>query len=161
SSLLSSYLATPAAASTAAIAAAEDARFTAALNWLLVNYAFCKSAFMGKGGVISLIDGEMGSIKSLDTFMRPYAVKDGRKTISVVERWTEHPLRVHIDKIQSRSDRLRPTFEEEGLHIYNRYWPPAHSKSGGEIETFKTFFARLFPNDTEREWMWNYLAHKT
>jgi len=157
--LLSSYLAAPTSASAAAITAAENARFTAALNWLLVNYAFCKSAFMGKGGVISLVDGELGSIASLDTFMRPYAVKEGHKTISVVDRWTEHPLRVHIDKIQTRSDRPRPTFEEEGLHIYNRYWPPAHP-SGGEIETFKAFFARFIPNDTEREWMWNYLAHK-
>jgi hypothetical protein len=160
SALLSNYLATPASASAAAIEAAENARFTAALNWLLTNYAFCKSAFKGKGGVIALVDGELGSISSLDTFMRPYAVKDGRKTISVVESWTEHPLRVHIDRIQTRSDRPRPTFEEEGLHIYNRYWPPAHPTSGGELETFRAFFARLFPNDTEREWMWNYLAHK-
>src|SRR5262249_17238573 len=160
SSLLSDYLAAPASASAAAIEAAENARFAAALNWMLVNYAFCKSAFMGKGGVISLVDGEIGSIASLRIFMRPYAIKDGRKTISVVDAWTEHPLRVHIDKIQTRSDRLRPTFEEEGLHIYNRYWPPAHPKSGGEIETFKTFFKRLIPDDTEREWFWNYLAHK-
>jgi hypothetical protein len=115
---------------------------------------------MGKGGVISLVDGEIGSIASLRIFMRPYAVKDGRKTISVVDAWTEHPLRVHIDKIQTRFDRLRPTFEEESVHVYNRYWPPAHPTSGGEIETFKTFFARLIPNATEREWMWNYLAHK-
>jgi len=160
SALLSNYLAAPASASTAAIEAAENARFTAALNWLLVNYAFCKSAFMGKGGVISLVDGEKGSIKSLDVFMRPYAVKDGRKTVSVVDAWAEHPLRVHIDKIQTRFDRPRPTFEEDGLHVYNRYWPPAHPASGGEIETFKTFFARLIPSDIEREWMWNYLAHK-
>jgi hypothetical protein len=110
SSLLSNYLAMPASASAAAIEAAENARFTAALNWLLVNYAFCKSAFMGKGGVISLVDGEMGSIKSLDIFMRPYAVRDGRKTVSVVDAWTEHSLRVHIDKIQTRSDQPRPTF---------------------------------------------------
>src|SRR5262249_6230119 len=45
--------------------------------------------------------------------------------------------------------------------IYNRYWPPAHPKSGGEIDTFKTFFTRLFPDQAEREWLWNYFAHKT
>jgi hypothetical protein len=161
SPLLSNYLAAPTSASTAAITAAENARFTAALNWLLVNYAFCKSAFMGKSGVISLVDGELGSITGLDIFMRPYAVKEGSKTISVVDKWTEHPLRVHVDKIQTRSDRPRPTFEEEGLHVYNRYWPPVHPTRGGEIKTFEAFFARLVPDDTEREWMWNYLAHKT
>jgi len=160
SSLLSNYVATPASTSAAAIEAAENARFTAALNWMLVNYAFCKSAFMGKGGVISLVDGEMGSIASLRVFMRPYAIRDGRKTISVVDVWTEHPLRAHIDKIQTRSDRPRPTFEEDGMIVYNRYWPPAHPTGGGEIKTFEAFFARLVPDDTEREWMWNYLAHK-
>jgi len=148
SALLSDYLAAPASTSSAAIVAAENARFTAALNWTLVNYAFCKSAFMGKGGVISLVDGEKGSLGSLDVFMRLYAVKDGHKTISVVDRWIEHSLRVHVDKIQTRPDRPRPTFEEEGLHIYNRYWPPAHPTSGGEIETFEAFFARLIPDDT-------------
>jgi len=158
--LLSNYLATPASSSAAAIEAAENARFTAALNWMLVNYAVCKSAFAGKGGVISLVDGEVGSLQSLDVFMRPYAIKEGRKTISVVDEWTEHPLRVHVDKIQTRPDQPRPTFEEKGLHIYNRYWPPAHPTSGGELKTFEAFFARLIPDDTEREWMWNYLAHK-
>jgi hypothetical protein len=164
-SLLSSYGIAPATASVAAIEAAENARFTAALNWTLVNYAFCKSAFIGKGGVISLVDGEMGSLASLKGFMQPYALvregpKGGTKIVSVVNEWMAHPLRAHIDKIQTRADRLRPTFEEEGLHIYNRYWPPAHPASGGEIETFKAFLARLVPDDTEQKWFWNYLAHK-
>jgi hypothetical protein len=42
----------------------------------------------------------------------------------------------------------------------NRYWPPAHATSGGKIETIKAFFARLFPDEKERAWFWNYLAHK-
>jgi len=149
----------------AAVEAAQRACFAAALDWLLVNYAFCKSAFMGKGGIISLVDGEMGSLVSLRGFMQPYAFvsegpRGGRKTISVVDDWMKHPLRAHIDKVQARSDRPRPTFEEEGVTVYNRYWPPTHPTSGGEIETFETFFARLVPNDTERAWFWNYLAHK-
>jgi len=151
--------------SLAAVEAAQKACFVAALDWLLVNYAFCKSAFMGKGGVISLVDGEMGSLASLRGFMQPYAFmsegpKHGIKIASVVDDWMRHPLRVHIDKVQTRFDQMRPTFEEDGVTVYNRYWPPAHPTSGGEIKTFEAFFARLIPNDTEREWMWNYLAHK-
>src|SRR5262245_34243564 len=91
--------------------AEEEARkacFVAALDWLLVNYAFCKSAFMGKGGVISLVDGEMGSLASLRGFMQPYALvcegpRGGTKIVSVVDDWMRHPLRAHIDKIQTRS----------------------------------------------------------
>jgi hypothetical protein len=149
-----------------AVEAAQTACFAAALDWLLVNYAFCKSAFMGKGGIISLVDGEMGSLASLRGFMQPYALvsegpRGGTKIMSVVDDWMRHPLRAHIDKIQTRSDRPRPTFEEEGLSVYNRYWPPAHPTSGGEIETFKAFFARLVPDGTERAWLWNWLAYKT
>jgi hypothetical protein len=132
---------------------------------MLVNYAYCKSAFMGKGGIISLVDGEMGSIASLRGFMQPYALveagpRGGIKIRSVVDDWMKHPLRAHIDKIQTRPDRPRPTFVEDGLTIFNRYWPPAHPTSGGEIETFKTFFAHLVPDEKERTWFWNYLAHK-
>ena len=148
-----------------AIEAAQKASFAAALDWMLINYAFCMSAFMGKGGIISLVDGEMGSLTSLRGFMQPYALvsegpRGGTKIASVVDDWMRHPLRAHIDKIQTRFDRPRPTFEEEGVVVYNRYWPPTHPTSGGEIKTFKAFFARLVPNDTEREWFWNYLAHK-
>jgi hypothetical protein len=71
-----------------------------------------------------------------------------------------HPQRAQIDKIETRSDKPRPTFEEDGVTVYNRYWPPAHPTSGGEIETLKTFFTRLFPDDAERAWLWNYFAHK-
>jgi hypothetical protein len=145
---------------------AQLACFPAALDWMLVNYAYCKSAFMGKGGAISLVDGELGSIASLRGFMQPYTIveegpRGGLKKTSVVDAWMTHPLRAHIDKIQTRPDRLRPTFTEDGLIVFNRYWPPAHPTSGGELETCKTFLARLVPDAAEREWIWNYFAHKT
>ena len=145
--------------------AARKACFMAALDWMLVNYAFCKSAFMGKGGIVSLVDGEMGTIASLRGYMQPYAIKEegprgGIKIRSVVDTWMQHPLRAHIDKIQTLFDKPRPTFEEDGLTILNRYWPPAHPISGGEIETFKNFFARLVPDVEERAWFWNWLSHK-
>jgi hypothetical protein len=160
---LPNYAALPAGC---AVEAAQKGCFMAALDWTLVNYAYCKSAFIGKGGIISLVDGEMGSIASLRGFMQPYALlsegkRGGIKVRSAVDDWMKHPQRAHIDKVQTRSDRPRPTFEENGLTVFNRYWPPAHPKSGGEIETFKTFLARLFPDETEWAWMWNYLAHKT
>jgi uncharacterized protein DUF5906 len=151
--------------SPAAVEVAQKACFAGALDWLLVNYAYYSGAFMGKGGVISLVDGELRSIASLRGFMQPYALvcegpRGGTKIVSVVDDWMRHPLRVHIDKMETRFDRMRPTFVEDGLTVFNRYWPPAHLTSGGELETFEAFFARLIPSDTEREWVWNYLAHK-
>jgi hypothetical protein len=145
--------------------AAQEACFPAALDWMLVNYAYYTDAFMGKGGIISLVDGKIGTIASLRGFMQPYTIveegpRGGLKKTSVVDAWMTHPQRAQIDKIETRSDKPRPTFEEDGVTVYNRYWPPAHPTSGGEIETFKTFFARLFPDDAERAWLWNYFVHK-
>jgi hypothetical protein len=158
---LPNYAALPANA----VEAAQKACFAAALDWMLVNYAYCKSAFMGKGGIISLVDGELSSLASLRGFMQPYALtsvgpKGGIKTRSVVNDWMKHPLRVHIDKIQTRPDRPRPTFEEDGLNVLNRYWPPTHPTGGGEIESFQIFLARLVPDEAEQAWLWNWLAHK-
>ena len=145
--------------------AKQVACFPAAVDWMLVNYAYYTDAFMGKGGIISLVDGKIGTIASLRGFMQPYTIveegpRGGLKKTSVVDVWMMHPQRAQIDKVQTRPDRPRPTFTEDGLTVYNRYWPPAHPTSGGEIETFKTFFAGLVPEEAEREWFWNYLAHK-
>ena len=146
--------------------AARAAAFATAIDWLLVNYAYYKNAFMGRGGVISLVDGEIGSVASLRGLMEPYAIlsvgpKGGIKTLSVVNVWMMHAQRVQIDATQTRSDRPRPTFAEEGHHVFNRYRPPAHPTEGGDIALFEAFLARLFPDDAERTWLWNYLAHKT
>ena len=101
--------------------AAQKTCFPAALDWLLVNYAYYTGAFIAKGGVISLVDGEICTIASLRSFMQPYAIveegpRGGLKKISVVDAWMSHPLRAQIDKVQTRPDRPRPTFEEDGLY---------------------------------------------
>jgi hypothetical protein len=145
--------------------AAQEACFPGALDWMLVNYAYYADAFMGKGGIISLVDGKIGTIASLRGFMQPYVVvsegdRGGIKKTSVVDAWMSHPLRAHIDAVQTRSDQPRPTFEEDGVTVFNRYWPPTHPTSGGEIAPFESFLARLFPDEVERRWFWNWLAHK-
>jgi hypothetical protein len=145
--------------------AAQKASFAAALDWMLVNYAYYSGAFMGKGGIISLVDGELRSIASLRGFMQPYAIeyegpRGGIHMLAIVDAWMKHRARAHIDGIQTRPDKPRPTFGEDGVTIFNRYWPPAHPRSAGEIESFKSFFARLIPDDAEGTWMWHWLAHK-
>ena len=144
---------------------AQLACFPAALDWMLVNHAYYTDAFMGKGGIISLVDGKMGTVASLRGFMQPYTIveqgpRGGLKKTSVVDTWMTHPLRANIDAIQARSDKPRPAFMEDGLIVYNRYWPPAHPAEGGDLAPFEAFFARLFPDDAERKWCWHWLAHK-
>src|SRR5262245_42291992 len=146
--------------------AAQRAFLAQVVTWMLANFAYCKNANMGKGAIVSLVDGGMVSIAALRSEMQPYALveegpRGGTKITSVVDVWMMQPQRARIDSLQTRFDQPRPTFEEDGYVIYNRYRPPVHPAGGGEIETFKAFFARLIPDTTEREWFWNYLAHKT
>ena len=87
---------------------AQQACFPAALDWMLVNYAYYTGAFMGKGGIISLVDGEICTIASLRGFMQPYTIveegpRGGLKKTSVVDVWMTHPLRAQIDAIQCPS----------------------------------------------------------
>ena len=70
--------------------AAQETCFPAALDWLLVNYAYYTGAFMGKGGIISLVDGEIYAIASLRSFMHPYTIveegpRGGLKKTTVVD----------------------------------------------------------------------------
>ncbi len=56
------------------MAEAQKACFPGALDWMLVNYAYYADAFMGKGGIISLVDGKMLTIASMRALMQPYAI---------------------------------------------------------------------------------------
>jgi hypothetical protein len=145
--------------------AARKAFFASVVDWMLVNYAYCKSAFMGKGGVVSLVSGELGTIAGMKGFMQPYALLDigprnGIKTQSVVDTWMMHPQRIYVDAIRTRFDMPRPTFTEDGCHFFNRYRPPAHPTTGGDTAMFRTFLAHLLPEETERRWYLHRLAHK-
>jgi hypothetical protein len=145
--------------------AARKACFATAVNWTLVNYAYYQHAFMGRGGVISLVDGAISSIAALRGLLQPYALvsagpRGGIKTTSVADVWMMHQERMQIDAIQTHSEQPRPIFTENGYVIFNRYRPPAHPAAGGSIAAFETFFARLIPDAAERAWFWHWLAHK-
>jgi hypothetical protein len=146
--------------------AAQKAAFATAVDWLLVNYAYREGAFMGKGGAISLVDGEIITLADLRGRMAPWELliigpRGGIKTRSPVDDWRTARARRSIRREEMRPDRPRPTFTEDGYHIFNRYRPPVHPVEGGDLAAFEAFFARLFPDDAERMWCWHWLAHKT
>jgi hypothetical protein len=145
--------------------AVQEAICTTVVDWMLVNYAYREGAFISKGGAISLVDGEIISLADLRGRMAPWALMEvgprgGIKMHSPVDDWLRATARLSIRREEMRPDRSRPIFCEDGYAIFNRYRPPAHPASGGEIETFKIFFARLIPDAAERNWYWHWLAHK-
>jgi hypothetical protein len=136
-----------------------------AQDWLLVNWAYREGAFRGKGGAISLVDGEVIQMTDLRERMAPWDLrsigpKGGKHSDSPVSAWRASPFRLSIRREEMRPGMPRPVFEEDGYKIFNRYRPPAHPTEGGDIAPFLEFFGRLYPVDEERAWMWNYLAHK-
>ena len=65
---------------------------------MLVNYAYLQGAFMGKGGTISLVDGEIVSLPSLRGLMQPYTLVEAARGAGSRRRppskiWMTHPLR--------------------------------------------------------------------
>ena len=134
--------------------------------WLLVNWAYREGAFSGRTpGAISLVDGEVVSLAELKGRMDPWSLasigpRDAIKSRSPVEDWRRSKVRRPIRRSEMRPDQPRPTFEEDGYAVFNRYRPPVHPASGGDIAAFEAFFARLVPDEVERTWMWHWLAHK-
>jgi hypothetical protein len=147
--------------------AARLKHFEDVVTWMLANYAYREGAFVSKGGAISLVDGEIIALADLRGRMAPWALihvgpRGGIKVRSPVEDWmlADAEARRSIRREETRPDRPRPTFVENGYAIFNRYRPPAHPARGGEIEAFEEFFAHLVPDETERKWLWHWLAHK-
>jgi hypothetical protein len=145
--------------------AIQEAVFAKVVDWMLVNYAYREGAFMGKGGIISLVDGEVFSFADLRGRMAPWELMEvgprgGIKMRSPASDWRSAAARLSIRRETTRPDRPRPTFEEEGHTIFNRYQPPAHPTKGGDIVSFEIFFENLVPDAKEREWLWHWLAQK-
>jgi hypothetical protein len=145
--------------------AVQEAVFAKAVDWMLVNYAYREGAFISKGGAISLVDGEVISLMDLRGRMAPWALMEigprgGIKMRSPVNDWLRSTARLSVRHEETRTDQPRPTFEEEGRTIFNRYRPPAHPTEGGDLAPFEAFFENLVPDASEREWLWHWLAHK-
>jgi hypothetical protein len=143
----------------------EKAFFATVVDWLLVNYAYREGAFMTRGGAISLVDGEIMTLADLRARMAPWALikvgpRGGIKMLSPVDDWLRARARLSVRREEMRPDKPRPTFFEDGYHIFNRYRPPVHPTGGGQFRTFIAFLKHLLPSRVERRWVWHWLAHK-
>jgi hypothetical protein len=145
--------------------AARETFHAEVVPWTLANYAYREGAFMGRGGAISLVDGEIISFADLRGRMAPWTLlsvgeRGGVKKHSPVEDWLASAARISIRREEMRPDRPRPIFAEDGYHIFNRYRPPVHPTTSGDTAAFHAFFAHLLPDEKERKWFWHWLAHK-
>lgn len=86
--------------------------------------------------------------------------RGGVTRVNPADSWLADKNRITIDGQRLVPDAERPLFKEKGRQFLNRYDPPRHDAPGGEAETGIALIDHLFPDEAEREWFLDRLAHK-
>ena len=145
--------------------AARQAFFGEVVQWMLINYAYREGAFMGKDGVISLVDGEVITLTALRGRMAPWALLDigprgaSRRARRSRTGRSRRPGARSVARRRAPIGRGRPS-QRAATRFSTATGRRRTRRAGGNLETFHAYFARLIPDDAEREWMWHWLAHK-
>lgn len=84
----------------------------------------------------------------------------GRRSINPFDLFMAAEDRVEVAGARMRPDKARPTYEEDGKLWINTYAPPVHDAVAGSPEGGKAFLTHLLPDEAERHWFTQWLAHK-
>jgi hypothetical protein len=74
-------------------------------------------------------------------------------------RWEADPARLNVGGVRMRPDQPFPVYAEDEEFFKNTYRRPQHAGSG-VIKPWLDFMAHLLPDEAEREWFLDWLAHK-
>lgn len=150
---------------------ARDGAVVAAAK-MLETWAFCPSA--AKAPVVpvwtSALDMGM-TMTNFRTMMLPHAdeevgPKGGRQIINPVDIWAGSEKRLTVAGTQLRPDMPRPTFQVGDETWVNCYDPPMHDETetvdglAGSPDVGIEFMAQVVPDERERAWWLQMLAHK-
>jgi len=86
--------------------------------------------------------------------------KGGMRKVNPFDLFMASEDRIEVAGARMRPDKERPTYEEDGKRWINTYTPPDHQAAGGSPEGGKAFIAQLLPDEGERHWFTQWLAHK-
>lgn len=144
---------------------AEDDHISGAAK-LLRSYAYLRNAEKPVMPLWDAAPDEAISEKNFRTFLRPYCgteigPRGAERKISPMDVWLNHPERISAKGIRMRPDKERPAFEEHGKRWINTYHPPdLGSAEGGVPDGGEALIAQLIPDERERVWFRQWLAHK-
>jgi len=145
------------------VAASDRAVMTA--TKLLATYAFCPYQQLGVVPLYATSADEAMTLQAFRTMYLPNADVDvgprgGRQVINPVDIWAGDERRVTVRGTRMRPDKPRPTYEDgEGLWV-NTYAPPVHDATGGSPAAAIALIEHLLPDEAERRWFTQWLAHK-
>jgi hypothetical protein len=75
--------------------------------------------------------------------------------------WERSASRMSIAGVRMRPDMDFPVYCEDGQWFKNTYRRPTHVDDGtGEVDTFLEFLERFVPDETDRTWNLDWMAHK-
>lgn len=133
------------------------------LLWLIETRGF----FEGEGKVVQLYSTQLACRTSMWAFQQRYrawldVTRNGNRTteVFVTDIWERFPLRKNLAGVRMRPDKAFPLYMEDGQLFKNTYRRPRHAAAGGTVEPFKRFMMRFIPDEIEREWLLDNMAHK-
>lgn len=134
------------------------------IDWLLQTHAF----YAGADKVVELYQTHTEQcLMGKDAFRTLYAAwreetlgpRGGKHPVLATGAWEINERRPSVAGVRMRPDQDYPLYEEHGAFYKNTYRPPAHFGEG-DMAPFLAFMERFVPERREREWLFNWLAHK-
>ena len=141
----------------------KDAPLLEKIDWLLQTHGYCE--LLDK--VVKLYEASDQCLLAPLAFARSRrawneATKGKRGALKIIYAtsiWEMHPTRRSIRGIRMRPDMPFPTYQENGELFKNTYLRPVHTGEGN-VQTFLDFMVHLIPDEFERNWFLDWLAHK-
>ena len=131
--------------------------------WLLQGYAYCAT----NDSVVDLNEPSDTCQFKMVAFQRLFrswhrieiGPRGGEKRLYATSGWELHPDRVNVRNVLMRPDMPFPTYQVENVIYKNTYRAPQH-RGEGDIKPWLLFLAHLLPDERERNWFCDWLAHK-
>lgn len=141
-----------------------DSAFVAAAK-AIETYAFCPNQNKGVVPIWATGIDEGMLLSSFRTMLLPYAEEEvgprgGRKVLHPVDIWAGSDKRRTVQGLRLRPDRERPVYSDAQGDWVNVYAPPLHDAVGGSPDVGIEFLEHLVPDEAERRWHTQWLAHK-
>ena len=127
-------------------------------SWLIQTHSF----FAAEDKVVRLYHTDERCRMSMLAFQRLFRSwfeRDGKKNVYATSYWELDPKRLNIEGVRMRPDMPFPVFEENGAWFKNFYCEPVHT-GDGDVQPFLDFMGRFLPVKTQREWLFDHMAHK-
>jgi hypothetical protein len=143
----------------------HDATLKQKMGWLLETQAYCRFT----DTVVDIFEPGMecqSTLKATQTAFAAWSEPDigvnGRilkSRTSAFTMWTISPERLDVAGVRMHPGQPFPLYVESERIWKNIYRRPRHV-GDGEIAPFLRFMNRFLPNVVEREWLFNWMAHK-